>query len=123
MADFFMSIPPVVDLITGSTTIGIFNFFKYWYTVLIISELYNIPIFTPSILKSEIIDSNWFSNIFFDTGSIMPKFEVFCPVIAVIIVNVWTSNVENVLMSLWIPAPDDGSEPPIDNKFTSFTNF
>ena len=29
MADFFMSIPPVVDLITGSTTIGIFNFFKY----------------------------------------------------------------------------------------------
>jgi len=110
MGWFFMSILLVVDLITGSTMIGTFNFFKFWYNVLIISELYTMPIFIPSILKSEIIVSNWFCRIFFDTGSTMPKFVVFCPVIAVITVNPWTSNVENVLMSLWIPAPDDGSE-------------
>ena len=41
--------------------------------------------------------------------------RVFCTVIAVIAVMAYTPIADIVLMSAWIPAPPDESEPAIDS--------
>ena len=61
----------------GSTIIGTLIFFNFEYIILIICELYTIPILIASISKSDKIESNCNSKLFLDTGSIEVTFFVF----------------------------------------------
>ena len=58
-----------------------------------------------------------------ETGSIDVTFFVFWLVILVTTVNPYESLLENVFISLCIPAPDDGSDPPMDRMFLSILNY
>jgi hypothetical protein len=69
------------------------------------------------------MESSCAFKLLVETGSIEVTFLVFWLVIAVIAVNPYASRLENVLISLCIPAPEDGSEPPMERMFIFVLNY
>ena len=117
MADCRISIPPVVDLITGSVTIGAPLPFRHRCSIMMFSEFRTIPIFTPSISKSSKMQLICSASIAPETASALPNLVVFWLVTAVTAVRQWAPSPDSAATSAWIPAPDDGSDPPMDRIF------
>ena len=112
-APFFISAPPVLDLTTGSATTGAPTPESDFATAEITPELYTMPILTAPISKSDSADSIWRLTHFGRSGSAPAYPDVFWNVTAVTAVRQWSPSDETVLTSPCIPAPEDGSEPPM----------
>ena len=107
---------PLVDTITGSTTIwrGLYVS-SALMTASSVSASFTIPIFTASGRMSSITAEIWSYTASGGRGCTYFTPTVFCTVTAVTAEAPYTPRAEKVFRSAWIPAPPEGSEPAIVN--------
>ena len=113
---------PLVATMTGSSTTRVpGNASSPVATASIMSLVASIPILMAPTSRSLATARIWANTNSGGTGMTPSTPRVFCAVSAVIALAPYTPSAENVLMSAWIPAPPDESEPAMVSATAVFS--